>query len=111
MEATRLTQTACNGFLIPALLNKQLMFAFYKKNQKKYQKKSKNKIRRRIEWVALRKDQIPLSISLLSGLLSHQNSTAKGRRSSQLGGRCAINAFSSKLKPFLPIRKKIIFFS
>ena len=71
MEATRLTQTACNGFLIPALLNKQLMFAFYKK-------KSKNKIRRRIEWVALRKDQIPLSISLLSGLLSHQNSTAKG---------------------------------
>ena len=74
MEATRLTQTACNGFLIPALLNKQLMFAFYKK----YQKKSKNKIRRRIEWVALRKDQIPLSISLLSGLLSHQNSTAKG---------------------------------
>lgn len=102
MEATRLTQTACNGFLIPALLNKQLMFAFYKK-------KSKNKIRRRIEWVALRKDQIPLSISLLSGLLSHQNSTAKGRRSSQLGGRCAINAFSSKLKLFLPIRKKIIF--
>lgn len=74
------------------------------------QKKIKNKIRRRIEWVALRKDQIPLSISLLSGLLSHQNSTAKGRRSSQLGGRCAINAFSSKLKLFLPIRKKIIFF-
>ena len=73
-------------------------------------KKIKNKIRRRIEWVALRKDQIPLSISLLSGLLSHQNSTAKGRRSSQLGGRCAINAFSSKLKLFLPIRKKIIFF-
>ena len=80
------------------------MFAFYKK-------KSKNKIRRRIEWVALRKVQIPLSICLLSGLLSHQKSIAKGRRRSQLGGRCAINAVSSKLKPFLPIRKKIIFFS
>ena len=86
MEATRLTQAACSGFLIPALLNKQLMFAFYKKN-------NKNKIRRRIEWIAWRKDQIPLSICLLSELLSHQNSIAKGRRSSQLGGRCAIDVF------------------